>query len=785
MSSNPFTTAPAAPANPLEPESPLARALRYRVPQVLAVYIGALWALVQLTNFAVARYGLTDNIVDIVGTTLLLLVPALVLFQWWRNANGERGLTRMQVGLLLVLIALALALPHAVFRDQHVGLAKRQVQLLGDDGKPVTAEVPRPDLVRTVLFMPTALDPKAPAWLSAGIADALGVDLAQNAFLRSEPALWRMIGRLKPGEDFTRLSLARHQELAREINADYFVTGQAEGTAEALKLDLIVYRTDPLREEGRASVAGPFLTAIDDARPQLRKLFDLKAQRAAGDVDAPVASLLSSDVEALKAMYESDLMLLRQEPVTKARAQLERALARDGALALAGYRLYRIGFVSIDTAAIRRGLDIAFQHRERLSEEPRCVVRSMHALYSGERDQALRIAKGCTELFPAYGDGYQLYAQLLGEFGNFPAAIEQLERLRSVDRANEDALLMMGELKLRTGDAEGARTAFGAYLKSKPNNSEAALGMAESLVRTNRWKEAVTLLEDAIARRDRAPELVQRLAAYRQDEGDDAAAQTLVEPMLRSTVTGDRAVAQRSTSRGLRLNGQLRASRSALVEMIKIEGRPNTPAEVLTPLMYYPELERAPLAVLLERVVRLQTGDDPFSRFQVATSRLVLTIAMGSASELEREAADYDKATQSFNVNARNALIELARARAATLAQRYAEAEAGYVRAIDLLRRARGGAFFSDSEAQVWRVESALAGGDVKVAQLALNELALLKPGTPHTRLLQAQLAVAKGDTAAAVPLLDRALAAWGKADPEYEPAQRARALARKLRAPT
>jgi predicted Zn-dependent protease len=774
---------PAPPAVPAaSPESLFARALRYRVPQVLAVYVGAMWAILQLTNFAVARYALTDNIVDIVGTTLVLLVPPIMLLQWWRNSHGEQGMSRAQAAVVVALVALALVAPHFIFRGQHIGAATRPVQVLNEEGRPVTAEVPRADLVRSVLFMPPALDAKSPAWLAAAVPDALAIDLGQNPFLRAENGLERLAGRMTPGEDMGRLSLARYQEAARDINADYFVTGQAEGTAEALRLDLIVYRTDPLQEVGRTSVAGPLLTAIDAAKPGLRNLFDLKAQRAAGDVDAPVASLLSSDIEALKAMYESDLTLLRQEGVNKVRAQIERALVRDPALASAGLRLYAVGYLGADTGTMQRGLEIAYRNRDRIAEEPRCIVRTLHTLYAGQREAALRVARGCTELYPAYADGVRQYAQLLTETGSFAEAIKQLQRLRAVDRANDDALLQLGELQLRTDDAAGARESFGAYLKLRPVNTEAVLGMAEALVRSNRWAEAINLLEDGIAKRDRAPELVQRLASYRLDEGDDAAARALVEPLLKSNIASERALGMRLVERGQRGNGQLRAARSTAAEQIKAEGRPNTPVEVLLPLLRYPELERETLPAMLGRISRVQGGEDPFTRFQIASLRLVVTIMLGNGSELAQERQANEKGTQNFAFIARNALLALAEARQATREQRYAEADAVYARAIELLRQSRGGAFLVESEAMVWRVESAITGGDTKTAQRALGELVVLKPGAPMARLLQAELAVAQGDAAAAAAPLQRALDAWSKADPEFGPAQRARALERSLR---
>ncbi len=776
--------APEVPSSlaPGEQQGLLARALRYRVPQVLAVYVGAVWALVQLTNFAVARYGLTDNIVDIVALALVLLAPVLVAMQWLRNATADRGgMSRWQVGGVLAAALVALVVPHVVFGGQLVGRATRQVQVVDEQGKAVTADVPRAELVRTVMLMPLATDAKTAAWLGVGAADAVSIDLSQNPFVRADIGASRITGRLKPGEDVGRLSLARYQELARDGNAEFFVTGEVGGTADALKVELAVYRADPLRELGRAQAQGPFLEAIDALTPQVRKLLDLKAVRASGDADAPVASLLSSDVEALRLIYESDLVLIRQEGVLKARTLVERALQRDGALAVGGFRLYGVGLASADTVVMKRGLDVAFQHRERLTEELRCTVRSLHALYAGQREQSVRIAKACTELFPAYADGYRIYALLLTESGDYAGAITQYERLRSIDRANDDALLQLGELRLRMGEYAGARTDYAEYLKRRPTDTAAVLGLVEALVRDDKRADAQGVLEDALAKRDTAPALVRQLASLRYEQGDEAAARSLIEPLLKSTLAAERSLGLRLVERIQRDSGQLRAARASQLAALKNEGRPDTLAQSLFPLMIYPETERASFAALAARLSQLQTGDDPFSRFQVQLGRLILAIKLADAPALRSEIEAYDSGTRSFDVVARNALLTLGRARLADIEGRHAEAEPLYAQAGTQLRASRGQAYFTEVDALAWRVENAVAGKDLATAIRVLAQLRVLRPATPMTRLLAAEVAAAQGEAAAARSALDAALAAWSKADPEYLPAQRARALAARL----
>ncbi|MBK5096523.1 MAG: hypothetical protein JJE01_01985, partial [Gemmatimonadetes bacterium] len=56
--------------------------LRRRVPQVVGIYLAAGWALIEFSDWAVGRFGLSTRITDVRIAALLFALPFVVLAAW-------------------------------------------------------------------------------------------------------------------------------------------------------------------------------------------------------------------------------------------------------------------------------------------------------------------------------------------------------------------------------------------------------------------------------------------------------------------------------------------------------------------------------------------------------------------------------------------------------------------------------------------------------------------------------------------------------------------------------
>jgi hypothetical protein len=53
--------------------------LRRRVPQVVAIYLGACWGIVEFVDFITQRFALSPHLIDLALVGPLLLLPSVIL----------------------------------------------------------------------------------------------------------------------------------------------------------------------------------------------------------------------------------------------------------------------------------------------------------------------------------------------------------------------------------------------------------------------------------------------------------------------------------------------------------------------------------------------------------------------------------------------------------------------------------------------------------------------------------------------------------------------------------
>ena len=65
--------------------------VRRRVPQVVGIYLAAGWALVEFSDWAVGRFGLSGRVTDVLITLLLFGLPFVVLAAWRLGVGAPLG----------------------------------------------------------------------------------------------------------------------------------------------------------------------------------------------------------------------------------------------------------------------------------------------------------------------------------------------------------------------------------------------------------------------------------------------------------------------------------------------------------------------------------------------------------------------------------------------------------------------------------------------------------------------------------------------------------------------
>ena len=94
-----------------------------RVPQIVAIYMGACWGLVEFMDFMVEEFLLSPHWTRVALIAAALLVPSVLMLAWFHGKAGPDRMVRAEKIGIPANVALCVALLWVVFADTDLGAA--------------------------------------------------------------------------------------------------------------------------------------------------------------------------------------------------------------------------------------------------------------------------------------------------------------------------------------------------------------------------------------------------------------------------------------------------------------------------------------------------------------------------------------------------------------------------------------------------------------------------------------------------------------------------------------
>lgn len=321
------------------------------------------------------------------------------------------------------------------------------------------------------------------AYLGEGMLDLLTISLGSGAAPRAVDA--RAVLRALPDDPRLAASLPVDSlgAVARRLGAGRFVVGEVIGRPDRLTLHAALVDVDArgsARPRVEASVQGP----ADSVPALAERLLVRLLLRAAPEPEARGALLAAEPVDAVR-LYLTASSAYRGGQFVRAAADFARALEIDSGFAYAALGLANAAGWTGDRAAARRAFRLATANRARLTPADRVYLSALAGprfpVYAPYAD---RIAAwdAVTRTSPERPDAwYELGDQYFhaGRFIDAPAdadarAEEAFSRAAALDSGFLPALEHLVLLAARRGDTPAARRAFDAFAR-RDSTSETAL----------------------------------------------------------------------------------------------------------------------------------------------------------------------------------------------------------------------------------------------------------------------------------------------------------------------
>lgn len=760
--------------------------LERRVPQLVGLYLGASWGLIEFSNFAVGQFALSPAITNVVVLALVLLLPAVLVLAWRHGAPGADEWTKVDAATVSLNLLVAAGVLFAVFGGEALGAATT-VKLVEDaEGNTVERVLPKAEFRRSVLLYnfdnetgDLALD-----WLQTGMSYGVLLDLAQDVFITagssSNSTVKERLAEAGLGTT-DRIPLSLKREAAERGSLPHFLAGIIRRDGPTLVVETHLYETHTARELAAHTYRGQDPLALaDQISVDLRRDLGIPDWQIEESLDLPAAELATTSPEAYETFIEGQALFGRDYPASRVKS--EAAIALDSTFAMAYSNAGIAALLSGDREGGSELIAAANRYLYRVPERQRLAIQVIDKwVFQQNPEGAMRAARYWTEVYPQDVEARRMRVTLASVTGDQKEMIAQSRALLAIDPADVQSMRELAAAFRQDEQHDSALAYYERLGARMPTDVRTRLDVAATRVSLGRFDEAREDLERAVTAAPADPDPIGALARLDMQEGKYAdaiervahAGQLARTPQERSRAAeleealyynrGQFARLQDAYRRGAAALREFAPPISAIGSMATSDalyfateaGRETWALQQIDSLR---SLAQEPFSLILENAAvrnHLERGD-------VAASR-------ASLEGLRRMREELGTSRES------DAFIAWIEGRIAELEDgNCTRALASYERASEL--RPLGGMY------RMSRLGCLVEMKRWPQAEREVDWLLTRQAGSPKYRLEIARYYAARGQADEAISHLKSALDVWSEADPEYIPAQEARALLAELR---
>jgi len=754
-----------------------------RVPQIASAYMVGSWGLLQFLAFLEGRMAISPHLVNLVGLTLLFLLPSLVTLAWVHGKPGKDTWGRtpkvvlpanvLAVGLLLLFL----------FNGRDLGAVTETIAVEDENGAVTERVVPKSEYRRRILiFYPENGGDPADNWAREALAFLLTLDLSQDGFV--DPTLpLAMPGTIQDAGSPDGHGLPRplKRKLTRDAHIAYFLTGSVTRQGDQWRLDTELHESESGKIVADHTLgAGSLFDLTDQASRQLREDLGIPAAHLENNIDLPVAELTSQDITAVASHVAGVLAITHFNNWADAEKSLVDAVERDPQYAIAQNLLSNVRHILGDTEGAATATAAAMSNIYRVPERLAFMIKAAY-YYNQEQDadKAMAVLRMWSQIYPNDVDAYAQQATFYKIRQDLPGAIAAYEQILAIDPSRVTYLEELADLHTQLGNLTEAEAYLQRYVDIYPSRAEGYQDLAGFYSKTGRLDEA----RDALAK------------AQLLEPGDLGLSLNLIDLDIK---TGRYDACEQALADLFETAGSPRDRlriRARQVNLASLRGNADHMISILE-AFYAASLEvqnplQANLAYSVTLPIISQAGRplDALSRLAEVRSRVPAPytdlVGLGEAWVY----ADMGRTDEARTALAANVVVvdafkfETFRSSVLLVEGLIREADGDLEAAIPYYRQAVDKAMHVTPIYSLHLARSLRLAGETKDAQKVLQAALKLEPAHPELHLEMAHLEAGRGNLTQAQTHLTRVLSAWSGAGPEYQPAQEARALAEKLKA--
>ncbi len=454
-----------------------------RVPQILGLYLGGSWALIQYVDWIVNRYLLSPYLTDIAQVILISLIPAVVLLAYFHGAPDRQGWSTVEkIGIPLNVI-LSGALIFFLFSGKELGATSKTVVVQDETGQQIQRTIPKQAFRKRLALFPfeNRGNDAALNWLGYGLDISQTVDLSQDLFLE----MWDyrdLASRLEKAgfPDGLKVPLALKRKIAREVHLGHFLTGSFRKNGDQLTIEAAIYETNRGKKIAAQRFSGDnVFSLVDDISLFIKKSLKIPRQALKDVQDLPVSEISTHSMTALQAYIRGLNAIVFKNDYPAAQRHFEAALNSDPTF---GQALYLLASVYLNTNAenkAKKTLEKAMQYLYKLPERTQFYVKSSYYFINQEIDKQFALYKMWAELYPLDTSPHLKLGQAYFQRNDFDKAIGEWKIAAEIDPNKYYIFHNIGTACFRKGAFDEALNYYRRYAETYPGEKRSFLKLGD------------------------------------------------------------------------------------------------------------------------------------------------------------------------------------------------------------------------------------------------------------------------------------------------------------------
>ncbi|MCK4311252.1 MAG: tetratricopeptide repeat protein, partial [Candidatus Cloacimonetes bacterium] len=482
-----------------------------RVLQILCIYFGASWAIIEfVSSLLVDRYLLSPHLIDFSIVILLSLIPSVLLIAYFHGKPGKDEWTKFEKIGIPVNIILSLILLFFIFNEKDLGATTKIVTIENEEGEKIERVIPKSEFRKKIVifFFENESADSTLNWLQYGIEFALILDLSQDIFLQvssiytgsfdiSSPVYEKMKRAGFPkgiGLPFTL-----KKKIAGESHMNHFLSGSFTKQNDTLFVKTKLYDTKRGKLIAENSFKGTdIFQLVDEITIKLKHDLEVPARHIEEAKDLPIAEMLTNSIPAYKMYITGLSAMLFDNDYENAINNLEQSVSEEPTFALAYCYQYSMYISLNQRTKAENSMQNVMQYIYKLPEKYQFLLKCEYYFLNQDPDNGFLVVKMWVELYPDDISAHVFLGILYMMRNQMDEAISEYKCILELDPEQYDYLKEIGSLYEQKGEFEEALKYYTQYAKQCPKDYSSYTTIGDLSYTMGDYQQAKSYYEKAL-----------------------------------------------------------------------------------------------------------------------------------------------------------------------------------------------------------------------------------------------------------------------------------------------